>query len=148
VNLPGSRVLGVEMTTTVLPHRDVTVAGHMTLSHVRRLQDVPTDPIYLSEKPATLGRLAGSYTPSFGPSALVEAVYTGRAYSLDDDNQFVPLPTSLAFNLRAAYRLALPGDRSLEVYVRMDNATDELVVPQLGLPDAGRSAQGGVKATF
>ena len=148
VNLRGSRVLGVEMTSTLLPHPDVTVAGHLTLSHVRRLQDAPTDPIYLSEKPATLGRLAASVNPSLGPSALVEAVYTGRAYSLDDDNQFVPLPTSLVVNLRAAYRFGLPGERSLELYLRMDNATDELVVSQLGLPDAGRSAQGGVKATF
>jgi iron complex outermembrane receptor protein len=148
VNLRGSRVLGVEMTTTLLPYPDVTVAGHLTLSHVRRLQDAPTDPIYLSEKPTTLGRLAASYTPSLGPSALVEAVYTGRAYSLDDDNQFVPLPTSLVLNLRAAYRFPLPGERSLELYLRMDNVTDELVVPQLGLPEAGRVAQGGVKASI
>lgn len=148
INLRGSRVLGVEMTTTVLPAPDVTLAGHLTLSHVRRLQDAPTDPIYLSEKPEALGRLAASYTPSSGPSGLVEAVYTGRAYSPDDNNRFVPLPTSLVLNLRAAYRFALPAERSLELYLRVDNATDELVVPQLGLPDAGRAAQGGVRASF
>lgn len=148
INLRGSRVLGVEVTTTLLPAPDITVAGHLTVSYVRRLQDTPTDPIYLSEKPATLGRLATSYTPMVGPQGQVEAVYTGRAYSLDDDNQFVPLPTSLVLNLRAAYRFALPADRSLELYVRVDNATDELVVPQLGLPEAGRAAQGGVKASF
>ena len=148
INLRGSRVLGLEMTTTLLPSPDVTVAGHLTLSHVRRLQDAPTDPIYLSEKPATLGRLAASYAPALGPSGLVEAAYTGRAYSLDDNNQFVPLPTSLVLNLRAAYRFGLSGERSLELYLRVDNATDELVVPQLGLPEAGRAAQGGVKASF
>lgn len=148
VNLRGSRVLGVEMTTTLLPAPDVTVAGHLTLSHVRRLRDVASDPIYLSEKPATLGRLAASYAPALGPLGLLEAVYTGRAYSLDDNNQFVPLPTSLVLNLRAAYRFSLSGERSLEVYLRVDNATDELVVPQLGLPEPGRAAQGGVKASF
>ncbi len=148
INLRGSRVLGVEMTTTFLPRPDVSLAGHLTLSQVRRRQDSPTDPIYLSEKPATLGRLAASYAPSAGPTGMIEGIYTGRAYSLDDNNQFVPLPTSLVLNLRAGYRFALPADRSLEVYVRLDNATDELVVPQLGLPDAGRTAQGGVKASF
>lgn len=148
INLRGSRVLGVEMTTTLAPHPDLTLAGHLTLSQVRRLQDSPTDPIYLSEKPATLGRMAASYTPSSGPTGVVETVYTGRAYSLDDSNQFVALPTSLVLNLRVGYRFLLPADRSLEVYVRLDNATDELVVPQLGLPDAGRVAQGGVKASF
>ena len=108
----------------------------------------PTDPVFLSEKPAVLGRLATSYAPATGLSGLLEAVYTGRAYSLDDDNQLVPLPTSLVLNLRAAYRFPLGAERSLEVYVRLDNATDEVVVPQLGLPDAGRAAQGGVKALF
>ncbi|MBI2537548.1 MAG: TonB-dependent receptor, partial [Gemmatimonadetes bacterium] len=131
INLRGSRVLGVEMTTTLLAGPDVTVAGHLTVSHVRRLQDLPSDPVYLSEKPSTLGRLAASYTPPLGASGLVEATYTGRAYSLDDNNQFVPLPTSLVLNLRAAYRFALSGERSLELYLRVDNATDQLVVPQL-----------------
>jgi len=148
VNLKGSRVLGVELSGSILPQRDVTVSGHFTLSQVRRLQESPTDPIYLSEKPATLGRLAAGYTPSAGPTGGIEAVYTGRAYSLDDNNQFVALPTSLTLNVRAGYRFALPEDRELEVYLRVDNATDALVVPQLGLPDPGRSAQGGVKASF
>jgi iron complex outermembrane receptor protein len=148
VNLRGSRVLGVEMSSTISPGPDVSISGHFTLSQVRRLQDSTSDPIYLSERPATLGRLAAGYTPSAGPTGSIEAVYTGRAYSLDDNNQFVPLPASLALNVRAGYRVALAADREMEVYVRVDNATDALVVPQLGLPDAGRSAQAGIKASF
>jgi iron complex outermembrane receptor protein len=109
INLRGSRVLGVEMTTTFLPRRDLSVTGHLTLSQVRRRRETTADPIYLSEKPATLGRLAASFAPSSGPTAGVEAVYTGRAYSLDDNNQFVALPTSLALNLRGGIASGCPA---------------------------------------
>ncbi|GBD32670.1 Vitamin B12 transporter BtuB [bacterium HR33] len=145
INLKGSRVLGVQLSAEAAINGHISAAGHLTLSHVRRLQDQPTDPVRLSEKPEALGRLGVSYLPATGPTLELEAVYTGRAYSLDDNNEFVPLPTSLVFNARAGYRFSLPGERSLELFARMDNVTDELVVPQLGLPGPGRSAQGGIK---
>lgn len=148
VNLKGSRVLGVQLSAEALITRDISASGHLTLSQVRRLQDQPTDPVRLSEKPEALGRLWLSYLPATGPSLELESVYTGRAYSLDDNNEFVPLPRSLVFNARAGYRFSLPGERTLELFARVDNITDELVVPQLGLPGPGRSVQGGAKVTF
>ncbi len=148
INLRGSRVLGVQFAATIAPGRDLSATGHLTLSQARRLPDAPGDPTYLSEKPDALGRLAMSYRPATGFNGVVDATYTGRAYSLDDTNAFVPLPTSLALSARVGYRLLLPSGRWLEPYVRVDNVTDALVVPQLGLPEAGRMAQGGVKASF
>ncbi len=148
INLKGSRVLGVHLSAEAAITRDLSASGHLTLSHVRRLQDEPSDPVRLSEKPEALGRLWVSYLPATGPTLELEAVYTGRAYSLDDNNEFVPLPRSLALNARAGYRFWLPGERTLELFARMDNITDELVVPQLGLPGPGRSAQGGIKVAF
>lgn len=148
VNLKGSRVLGVQFSAEAVVTRDISASGHLTLSHVRRLQDEPSDPIRLSEKPEALGRLWLSYLPATGPSLELESVYTGRAYSLDDNNEFVPLPRSLVFNARAGYRFSLSGERTLELFARVDNITDELVVPQLGLPGPGRSVQGGAKVAF
>lgn len=148
VNLKGSRVVGVQLVSEATVTRDILVLGHLTASRVRRLRDQPSDPIRLSEKPEALGRLWISYQPPKGFSAEGEAVYTGRAYSLDDNNEFVPLPTSLVFNARVAYRLSLADDRSVELFARVDNVTDELVVPQLGLPGSGRSVQGGAKLVF
>lgn len=146
INLRGSRVLGVEIAGAGRPHDDVRIEGHLTLMHVRRLQDAPTDPVRLSEKPDALGRLAVSYEPAFGARALVETAYTGRSYSLNDDNTFVPLARSVVLNARLGYRFALEAARSLELFVRVDNAADQLVEPQLGLPAAGRTFQGGLKA--
>jgi iron complex outermembrane receptor protein len=146
INLKGSRVLGVEIAGAGQPHEDLRVEGHLTLMHVRRLQDDPADPTRLSEKPDALGRLAVSYTPVFGPRAQVETVYAGRAYSLDDNDQFVALARSLVLNARLGYRFELPDLRSLELFVYVANLGDQLVEPQLGLPASGRSLQGGVKA--
>lgn len=146
INLAGSRVLGVELAGAGRPRDDLRIEGHLTLMHVRRLQDAPADPIRLSERPDALGRLAVSYEPAFGPRALIETSYTGRAYSLDDKNQFLPLPRSLVLNARLGYRFEMDAARTMEAFVRVDNIGDQLVEPQLGLPAAGRTFQGGVKA--
>ena len=148
INLPGSRVVGVELAATATPYADVRVSGHLTLSQARRLVDAPADPTYLSEKPDALGRLALSYRPAAGINGIVDAVYTGHAYSLDDNNVFVRLPPSLALSVRVGYRLLFPAGRWLETYVRVDNVTDAVIVPQLGLPEAGRMAQGGIGVSF
>jgi len=148
INLRGSRVVGLELSGTFAPRPGLQAQGHLTLMQPRRLKDAPTDPIWLSEKPDVLGRLALGYEPASGPQGLIEGVYTGRAYSLDEANQFVPLPRSVVFNVRAGYRFLWAEERRLEVFARVDNLTDEVVVPQLGLPAAGRTAQAGVKADF
>jgi iron complex outermembrane receptor protein len=148
INLRGSRVLGVQATAEGSILRDLLVSAHLTLSRPRRLKDDPRDPVYLSEKPDGLARLSVAYVPARGVTAELEASYRGRAYSLDENNAFVPLPRSLVLNARLGYTIAVAGDRSLEVFGRVDNVTDELVVPQLGLPDPGRSFHGGVKVSL
>ena len=98
----------------------------------------------LSEKPEALGGLALTYSGQQGMGLTIESMYTGRAYSLNDDDQFVPLKTSLTFNIRVSQRIDL-WPRSIELFVRADNVTDQVVLPQLGLPAAGRTVSGGVK---
>ena len=144
INLEGSRVLGVELVGTASVTEEITVDGHLTLMDVRVDQAAPDDQDRLSEKPEALGRLALTYSGEQGTGLTVEGVYTGRAYSLSDKNQFVPLKTSLTFNVRVSQRIDL-APRSVELFVRADNVTDQVVLPQLGLPAAGRMVSGGVK---
>lgn len=148
INLEGSRVLGLELVGAARPVPSLDVEAHLALMNVRRLTESPDEPTKLSEKPAVLGRLSTGYRGPQGTSALLETVYTGRAYSLNDDNQFVPLNTSLVLNLRLAQRFSIAPSEALEVFLRVDNVTDEVVTPQLGLPAAGRTIYGGVKATL
>ncbi len=146
VNLRGSRVLGVEFVGAARPVRAVELMGHLTLMDVRRLRDAPDAPRRLAERPGVLGRLAAGYDAGRGATGLVEAVYTGRAFSLGEGDALVPLNTALVLNLRAGYRLRPARRRAAaEVFARVDNATDALVTPQLGLPGPGRTAHVGLK---
>ena len=148
INLRGSRVVGVELLGEARPLPAVSVSGHLTVMDVRRLQDAPNDPTRLAEKPAAVGRLGLGYDAGRGPTALVEAVYTGRAFSLAEDDTFVPLDPSLVLNARLGYRLQPAAGWTAEVFGRVDNATDALVTPQLGLPGPGRTVRVGLRVTL
>ncbi len=141
VNLDGSRVVGVEVAGAVRPLPRVRLDGHLTVMDVRGFEDGRTT--RLSEKPEAIGRLAASYTRGRGLSATAEAVYTGVAFS-KDEGDFVRLDPSLALNLRASYRLTVRAV-SAEVFARVNNLTDAVVLPQLGLPGPGRELQAGLK---
>ncbi len=147
VNLESSRVLGVELVGTASVTKEITVDGHLTLMDVHVDQAAPDNPDRLSEKPEALGRLELTYSGEPGTGLTVEGVYTGRAYSLNDNDQFVPLKTSLTFNVRVSQKIDL-APRSVELFIRADNVTDQVVLPQLGLPAAGRAVSGGMKVTL
>jgi iron complex outermembrane receptor protein len=145
INLEGSRVLGLEFVGSALVTDDITVEGHLTVMDIHVTQSSPDDPDKLSEKPRALGRLAASYAGEQGTGFTIEGVYTGQAYSLDDSDEFVPLGKSLALNIRVSQTIHVAPRRTVEVFVRADNVIDEVVLPQLGLPAAGRILSGGVK---
>jgi iron complex outermembrane recepter protein len=143
VNLGGSRVYGVEMAGAARPLPRVRLDGHLTVMRLRGL-DADGAPVRLSEKPEVLGRLAASYNPGLGPNATAEAVYRGGAYSPDAPGSFARLDPALVLNARVGYRLAVRAV-SAEVFTRVNNVTDAVVLPQLGLPGPGREVQAGVK---
>lgn len=147
VNLEGSSVVGVELVAAARPVPALALDAHLTLMRPRRRGAAAAEPVFLAEKPEALGRIAVHYTPAWGLRVALDGEYTGRAYSLDEDNAFVPLPTAFVMNVRVGQRVSL-GAARVEVYGRSDNLTDEVVVPQLGLPGPGRSFAGGVEVDF
>lgn len=150
INLPGSRILGLEVTGQGEVTERLSVSGHVTVMDIHRKPAFAGDFTKLSEKPQAIGRLALDYRLLPGLNAGMDIEYRGRAFTLDDDDRFVPLEKSTAFNLRLSYDLAqhLSGLERAEFYLRADNLTDTLVEPQLGLPAAGRRISGGLTASF
>lgn len=148
VNLEGSRVYGVEVIGATQPLPGWRLDGHMTWLHARAYDDGAT--VRLAEKPEWLGTLTSTYQYHGRLALLLQGVYTGRAYSLDETNTFVALPTSLVLNTRLAYRLIFNQPRflSAELFMRVNNITDEVVMPQLGLPAPGRELQAGVSLSL
>lgn len=143
INLKGSRVLGIELAAAARLAPAVRGTAHLTAMDIRRLQDTNISPDRLTERPGTVGRFALAYDAGHGPTALAEAVYTGRAYSLGSGSDLVALPRATVVNLRAGYRV--PGFADAEAFVRLDNAFDAVTVLQLGLPGPGRMWSVGVR---
>lgn len=145
VNLDGSRVAGIEVVGATRPVRGLLIDGHLTWAHVRGFDAGET--VRLVEKPEWLGMFTVTYNAPGGVSMLAQAVYTGRAYGLDEDNVFLPLPTSLVFNARLSY-LFIRGRWATELFARVNNATDQVTLPQLGLPGPGREFHVGIDVSF
>lgn len=148
INLAGSRVLGLELIGSGRPFPELEFEGSLAVMNVRRDTEATDESTRLSEKPEAIARFAAGYRSTSGPSLIVETLYTGLAYSLNDANEFVPLARSFVMNVRLGHRVFASDRRSIEFFIRMDNVTDELVEPQLGLPGPGRHASGGIKASF
>jgi outer membrane receptor protein involved in Fe transport len=74
-----------------------------------------------------------------------ELQYTGSAYDMADDGTVVTLPDSKVLNLRGFLRVARWWGRDVQLTASVDNATDALVLPQLGLPAPGRLYRVGIR---
>ncbi len=145
INLRGSRTWGIELNGMLFLLQHVLMEGFLMWNHPRAYDEATgTFSRYIPEKPEVLGRLRLSYQPEDGMQGELAFAYQGRAYSLDETNTFVALPPALTINLRVAYRKAFRR-HTLEWFARVNNLTNTLVLPQLGLPAAGRTWFSGLR---
>ncbi len=146
VNLQGSHVIGMESTlgTRLVP--GVSLRCNFTALHARgRTQSGKYT--RLTEKPGLLGQCASTYTGLGGWSLLMEYVLTGAAYGLMDTGVLAELPSSNVMNARIGYLFVL--DRwAAEAFARVNNTTDSVTLPQLGLPGPGREFHAGMQLFF
>ncbi len=145
INLNGSRVLGLETTFNFRVIRNLLLDCSLTTMHARELNSRGTRP--LIEKPSWIGMCNVNYRPGAGFSIILESQYSGRAYGLGKGNGLISLPSSLVTNTRVSW-LMLYRQYSAELFSRINNLTDEIVLPQLGLPGPGRTLHVGFQVTF
>jgi iron complex outermembrane recepter protein len=138
VNLVGSHVIGLEMGGSWLWQRNWSVSGAATWSEVARKGVSPGQSQRIAEKPELLARFTLSYGNERGFGSDIEVEHIGRAYSADVDGLLVPLPRATSLNWRL-YQDIKVGGAKVNVALRVDNLTDSLIEPQLGLPSAGRT---------
>jgi iron complex outermembrane recepter protein len=151
INLPGSRSLGVEIVGALRAFVPFRLEGHFTYVDARGESngaDGSDSTFTLTEKPEIISTVTAEYLFGFGLLPSIEIVHTGLAFSPDDDGDLVRLEPSTVLNARLAYRFA-PWDAAfVQVYARVNNLTDALVQPQLGLPGAGRELVAGFNLAF
>ncbi len=139
VNLEGSRVWGVELTAMAQrPGRGLVFGGHGTW--MRPAELTPNGTVHLIERPEVLSQFFARKTLGAFVELGIRADYTGRAWAKSGADTLVPLPLALLVHPDITYR-RLVGRSSwfLEVSAGAKNAFDSVLLPQLGLPEAGRS---------
>lgn len=147
INLEGSRVLGMEIVGSVAVLEHLSIDGHLSIMDPKAFFEGGTRK--LNEKPAALGTLSVHLSTRWGASFRSTVVYTGRAYGNAPDNTQVALPSSIVLNLRVALRKYVERNGLFaELFIGVNNITDEVTLPQLGLPGAGRAARAGLGLTF
>ncbi len=147
INLDGTRVLGIEIVAAARPTARLAVDGSLTLMRLRGY--FQGEPRKLDEKPSRLGSLTLAYDLTSNFTALLQSDYIGGVYTRTEQNTFVQLPEALIFDARLSYGInTLSGLNGSQLFVRVNNITDELRLLQLGLPGPGRAFLGGVKLEF
>lgn len=147
INLRGSRGFGVEAFGAAALTDRFSVTGNITALRLRRRpeEETPGDR-FLSERPELSARVSLNYTHPDGWRGSFETLHRGRAYSLDQNDVFVPLARSTSFNAEIAYAFTVTQSK-IDLFLRADNLTDALIEPQLGLPGNGRQLRAGIRVS-
>ncbi len=148
INLGGSRTYGLEVVAAAAPTDRLAFDGQLTWMNTRAVFEGETTK--RNEKPSWLGMLTATYELPMGIEALAQVGYLAGAYARTEQNTFVTLPAATIIDARLSYRFAPAGEMLTggEVFIRVNNLTDEALLLQPGLPGPGRELLVGVKLTL
>ena len=146
VNRDEIRVAGLEFMFGWRPRPGL----HLGLQHSHfhsRAKEAGGEELPAEDRPDYLSRLSVAWTRGAGLRLRFEAAVTGPRQSAHPDEGLVQLPAEGSASLRVArvFRLERWARGSdLEIYLRMDNLFDSVLLSQIGLPEAGRTLQAGL----
>ncbi len=144
-NMNGSLTYGIEAVATMA----ITeyFSGNLSVG----LQDDRVEPDErgvrrnLLHRPREQLNLALDWQPTSSLDMRAELSYIGRAYDLTDDGADTHLPASASFGLRGVMNVGRLYNQDIFLTAAVDNLTDALILPQLGLPGPGRSFHVGIR---
>ncbi len=144
-NTNGSFTYGVEAAATLYITDDFRTEFSLALQDGEVERDDNGERPELLQRPDAQARLALDWQANARLDLRAELMHTGRAYDLDDDGTLVELPESTTVNLRGFFQVAEWRGRDVQLTASIDNLSDELVLPQLGLPAPGRMYRVGIR---
>lgn len=136
------------MVAAVAATERLSLDGQLTWMHTRAVFEGETTK--RNEKPSWLSMLTATYDLPMGFAALAQVEYLSGAYARTEQNTFVTLPAATLLDARLSYTFT-PASEMLtggEVFARVNNLTDEVLLLQPGLPGPGREFLVGMKFTF
>jgi iron complex outermembrane receptor protein len=143
-NLSGTQTYGVDAQASVAIGPEFDLEAFGTLLSARA---DPGDAAFrrLPQRPAYEVGAAIRYHP--GDAILLRAEYrrVGGAVDLDANGARAVLAPGDEINLRGSARVAKVAGGALSLTAAVDNLTDDVITPQLGLPLPGRSIRIGIR---
>lgn len=100
---------------------------------------------HIEYKPELSASLKAGYKFPFALKVQAEFEYTGRQYGIDAarNGEFAEIESSVVTNLRIAKTFIIYS-KVLELFVRINNISDEFYISQIGIPDPGRTFSCGL----
>ena len=149
VNLDQIRILGGEFIAGLRLPGHFSLAAHHTILHARAKHAGRWDQ-HIEDRPAHLCALAVAWQPARGFRLRLEGTLTGRRESADATDAtdgLRELPAQSSWNVRVTH-LDFPVNSPIgriETFLRINNLGDAHIDSQLGLPESGRTVQGGIQ---
>lgn len=138
-NQDGATSYGVDFLALVPLGAQWTAELTGTVLHART--DAGAD---LVQRPSHEVMLAFDWAPAEAFDTRVEIRHIGPARDLGPDGTVQRLPPATEVNLRARLPVATIGPAHVSATAAIDNLTDAVVLPQLGLPAPGRTIRIGL----
>lgn len=142
INQDGFDSVGIEGSGALEISPDLRVEAHGTFLDFQNVSNAN----FPAERPEAFGEARLIYAPPAGVGGALFLRARGEAFSIGASGERVALPSAVTFDAELSSRLEtqLP----VQLFLRVENAFDAFVLPQLGLPAAGRTVRGGVRLSL
>ena len=144
-NMNGSFTYGIEAVATMAITEKFSGEFSVGLQDDQVARDESGMRRNLLHRPKEQLNLALDWQATSSLDMRAELSYTGRAYDLTDDGADTCLPVSASFGLRGTTNIGRIYNQDIFLTAAVDNLTDALILPQLGLPGPGRSFHIGIR---
>jgi iron complex outermembrane receptor protein len=143
VNFAKATIAGVEAQFAYRPLKGFFADGYLTYMYSSGEKD-GEEIEHLEYKPELMGILSTGYKFDFGFTPSIELEYMGRQWGLGlNDEGYVELDNYLNINIRLSYGLLI-NEIFSEIYLRLNNLTNESSYSKIGLPNVGRTIMSGI----
>jgi len=146
-NLDGSRGFGVEAGLVWQTSTALTIETSAFWQDLRADRNVDGIRPTLFQRPESQFLMAANYSFDNEANFRVEMNHTGRAFDEEEDGTVVALKRSTEFNVKFYVPVKETRFGVWQVYGALNNITDVVTLPQLGLPDPGRTFKLGIRLT-
>ncbi len=145
INLDGSVGYGIEAGLVWQASSALNIEANAFWQDLEADRDAEGKRPTLYQRPESQLLLAANYETPGGSSVRAEMNHLGQAFDENEDGTVARLGTSTEFNVKFYIPVKRTDYGVWQVYGSVNNITDTTILPQLGLPDAGRTFKLGIR---